>query len=139
MTEKFVDSISKGLCTLLLQSNLPTLFWGAAAHYFADMYNHIPHSALGDRLPIAEHTGITPDVSWFRAFGCAATVFRGSDMVDHHKLAPSGEQGVFVGLGMSQGRKSWLVWCPRLNCIFSTSNVTFDDTFFPMKTLDQRV
>eukprot|EP00961_Rhodomonas_salina_P249790 3376329-Rhodomonas_salina.1 len=42
-SETFVDSIGKGIHTLLLQSHLPPEFWSAAAHYWMDVYNHIPH------------------------------------------------------------------------------------------------
>ena len=44
-----------------------------------------------------------------------------------------------MGLGMTHGRKCWLVYVPRLNRIFVTRNVQFDDTFFPMRANDQRV
>eukprot|EP00961_Rhodomonas_salina_P209288 2824964-Rhodomonas_salina.1 len=65
--------------------------------------------------------------------------FRGRDLVDHHKLAPLGERGVFVGLGMSHGRKCWLVYSPLLNWIFASRNVIFYDTLFPLHDTDQRV
>eukprot|EP00961_Rhodomonas_salina_P267297 3611840-Rhodomonas_salina.1 len=44
-----------------------------------------------------------------------------------------------IGLGMAHGRKCWLIYCPRLNRIFASSNVTFDETMFPLKETDQRV
>eukprot|EP00961_Rhodomonas_salina_P218768 2957178-Rhodomonas_salina.1 len=40
---------------------------------------------------------------------------------------------------MSHGRKCWLAYSPRLNWIFATCNVTFDDTLFPLRDSDQRV
>eukprot|EP00961_Rhodomonas_salina_P260775 3524054-Rhodomonas_salina.1 len=79
------------------------------------------------------------DVSWFRQFWCQATLFRGKDIVEHHKLAPRGEQGVMIGLGMAHGQKCWLVYCPQLNRIFESRNVTFDETMFPLKDIDQQV
>eukprot|EP00961_Rhodomonas_salina_P233315 3153071-Rhodomonas_salina.1 len=118
-------------------SHLPPEFWSATAHYWTD----VPHSSSDDQIPFAVHHGSTPDVSssWFRSFGCSCTVFRGRDLVDHHKLAPRGECGVFVGLGMSHGRKRWLVYCPLLNKILASRNVTFDDTLYPLKESDQCV
>ena len=66
-------------------------------------------------------------------------MFRGKGHVDHHKISPRGEPGVFIGLGTSHGSKSWLVFCPRLNRIFSSRNVTFDETLFPLRKYDQRI
>mmetsp|Transcript_60528 Transcript_60528/g.124585 ORF Transcript_60528/g.124585 Transcript_60528/m.124585 type:complete len:505 (+) Transcript_60528:1524-3038(+) len=138
ISEKLVDSLGKGIRTLLLQSELPPEFWGAAALYFTDVYNHLQHSSLNDEIPHNVHTGRQADVSWFRPFGCRATIFRGRDLVEHHKLAPRGEQGVFLGLCMTHGYKSWIVYSPRLNRVFVSRNVTFDKTLFPMHHTDHR-
>ena len=51
ISEKFVDSLGKGMRTLLLQSQLPPEFWGCAAHYYTDVYNHLPHASIGNRIP----------------------------------------------------------------------------------------
>eukprot|EP00961_Rhodomonas_salina_P023782 319595-Rhodomonas_salina.1 len=91
MSEKFVDTLRKMMHTLLLQSQLPPEFWGAAAHYATNVYNHLPHDSLRGKIPHQIHHDKRPDVSWFRPFGCHATLFRGSELVDHHKLAPRGE------------------------------------------------
>eukprot|EP00961_Rhodomonas_salina_P015819 212422-Rhodomonas_salina.7 len=64
-----VDTLGKGVCTLLLQSQLPPEFWGAAVHYYTDVYNHIPHSSLNNAIPNAVQNNTMPDVSWFRPFG----------------------------------------------------------------------
>eukprot|EP00961_Rhodomonas_salina_P289670 3913876-Rhodomonas_salina.1 len=63
ISEKFVDTLGKGIRTLLLQSNLPPEFWSAAAHYFTDVYNHVPHHSIGGQIPYAVHHGTRPDVS----------------------------------------------------------------------------
>eukprot|EP00961_Rhodomonas_salina_P118577 1596471-Rhodomonas_salina.1 len=60
-SETFVDSIGKGIHTLLLQSHLPPEFWSAAAHYWMDVYNHIPHWSIGDQIPYTMHHGAKPD------------------------------------------------------------------------------
>mmetsp|Transcript_62060 Transcript_62060/g.128459 ORF Transcript_62060/g.128459 Transcript_62060/m.128459 type:complete len:405 (-) Transcript_62060:2033-3247(-) len=139
MSEKFVDTLGKGTRTLLLQSGLPPEFWGTSVLYFTDVYNHIPHASLNGMIQYQVHHQITPDVSWFRPYGCKATVFRGRDLVEHHKLAPRGESGIFIGLGMAHGRRGWLIYCPRLARIFFTREATFDETLFPLKPQDQRV
>jgi len=90
-------------------------------------------------IPYQVHNKLTPDVSWFRPYGCKAVVHQGRDLVEHHKLAPRGEAGVFVGLGMSHGRRGWLIYCPRVARIFITREATFDETLFLLKPQDQRI
>ena len=43
MAEKFGDMIVKGVHAMLLQSNLGTEFWGAAALYWVETHNHLQH------------------------------------------------------------------------------------------------
>eukprot|EP00961_Rhodomonas_salina_P023244 312321-Rhodomonas_salina.1 len=50
-----------------------------------------------------------------------------------------GEPGVFVGLGTAENKKAWLVYAPRLNKIFASHDIQFDETFFPLWAEDQRV
>jgi len=57
ISEKLVDSLGRGIHTLLLQSELPPEFWGAAALYYTDIYNHLPHASLNDEIPHHIHTG----------------------------------------------------------------------------------
>jgi hypothetical protein len=130
--EKFGDMIGKGIRAMMMQSNAPLEFWGAAALYWVEAKNHLPHSSINDKIPIQEHTGRVPDISWFRPFGCRATVFRGKDHVEHVKISARGEPGIFVGLGSAQGKKAWLVYSPDKNRIYASRNVTFNKTFFPL-------
>jgi len=118
LSEKFVDTLGKGIRTLLLQSQLPPEFWGCCAHSYTDIYNHLPHASINNCIPYAVHHNARPNISWFQLFGCDATIYRGKDLVEHGKLAPSGEKGVFVGLGMTHWRKCWLIYSPNLNSIF---------------------
>eukprot|EP00961_Rhodomonas_salina_P267486 3614162-Rhodomonas_salina.1 len=101
MSEKFVDTLGKGIRTLLLQSGCFPEFWGAAAHYYTDVYNHTPHSSVDNQIQYNMHHSSRCDVSWFRQFGCHATLFSCKDIVEHHKLAPGCEQGAMISLGMA--------------------------------------
>ena len=62
MSEKFGDAIGKGIRTMLLQSNLRLEFWGAAALYWVETRNHLPHSLIEDEIPIEVHNNNTPDI-----------------------------------------------------------------------------
>jgi hypothetical protein len=87
MAETMVKLLSKGIQAALLSSNLQPEFWGFAAVNYIDVYNHLPHSSLNNTTPWEMEKGTTPDISWFRPFGCRVTVFSGRDNVNHHKLS----------------------------------------------------
>lgn len=137
--EHLVHVVGSGIRTLLHQSGLPSEAWGAAVLYYVDILNNVSSSAIGGQIPFAMQTGRTPDWSWFRPFGCRATIWLGKDAVQHHKLSPRGEAGIFIGLGFVQGRKGWLIYCPKSRRIHITRNCTFDETLFPLRPTDQRV
>eukprot|EP00961_Rhodomonas_salina_P087704 1179778-Rhodomonas_salina.2 len=59
--------------------------------------------------------------------------------MSHGFASPRGEPGAFVGLGLSEGKKAWLVFVPSLNQIFASRDVQFDETFFPLSKTDQLV
>ena len=140
-SETVVRTLDDGIRAALVDSNLPYQYWGYAAVNFIDIYNHLPHSALDNKTPWECEKGTKPDVSWFRPFGCRATVFVGMnrDNMDHQKLAPRGVSAIYLGLGFHQGQKGWLCWAPEMECLFCTRNVVFDETFMPARTHDQRI
>ena len=142
--ETMVRALGKGIRVALYSSNMPVEFWAYAAINWVDIYNHLPHASLGDKTPWEAHHGTKPDVSWFKPFGCRVTVFRGRDHVPHHKLSPRGLPGIYLGLGFYSGQKGWLCWVPdRANPgggqLFCTRNCVFDETFMPLRTVDQRI
>ena len=55
--EKLVDSIGRKIRAMLLQSQMPPEFWGAAVVLATDIYNCAPHRSLGMESLII--TGIT--------------------------------------------------------------------------------
>eukprot|EP00961_Rhodomonas_salina_P189203 2552716-Rhodomonas_salina.1 len=59
-TEVVLHSIPSFI--LLLLSHLPPEFWSAAAHYWTDVYNHVPHSSIDDQIPHSVHHGTKPDI-----------------------------------------------------------------------------
>ena len=54
-------------------------------------------------------------------------------------LAPRGLACIYLGLGFSRGHKGWVCYDPNAKTVYCTRNVVFDETFFPMRTHDQRV
>jgi len=86
--EKLVNSIGRKIRWMLLQSQIPPEFWGAAVVLDTDIYNCTPHRSLGMESPHYHRYHKQPDLSFFRAFRCATVVHRGRDLVEHTKLAP---------------------------------------------------
>ena len=139
--EIMVNAIDNGIRTALTDSNLPLQYWGYAAVNWVDIYNVLPHSALGDKTPWELEKGTKPDVSWFKPFGCRATVYTGNRkaLQEHGKLAPRGVACIYLGLGFTKGHKGWICYDPSGGNLFCTRNVVFDETFMPCRTHDQRI
>eukprot|EP00961_Rhodomonas_salina_P228599 3089624-Rhodomonas_salina.2 len=67
MSEKFVDTLGKGICTLLLQSNCPPEFWGAAVHYYTNAFLMPLNAVQGKRhsgAPQACSAQLTGSYDW---------------------------------------------------------------------------
>ena len=111
------------------------MYWGYAAVNYVDVYNVLPHSALDNKSPWECEKGRQPDLTWFKPFGCRATVYIGqhTEQLSHHKLAPRGEPTIYLGLGYTRGRKGWCCWNPENKRLYCTRDVVFDETFFPAR------
>jgi len=75
--EKLVDSIGRKIYGMLLQSQMPPEFLGAAVVLATDIYNCTSHCSLGMESPHYHMYHKQPDLSFFRAFRCATVVHRG--------------------------------------------------------------
>ena len=94
-----------------------------------------PHRSLGMESPHYRRYGKQPDLSFFRAFGCAVVVHWGRDLVEHTKLAPRGELCVYLGIGS----RAIIAYSPRTSRVYATIDARFDETYFPFRTTNQRV
>ena len=119
------------LRVMLLQSQLPPEMWGAACILACDIYNITPHASLKMQSPYFIRHQKHPDLTFFQPFGCSMIVHRGSDLIEHGKLAPRGERCVYLGIGNAHGRRSFVGYSPRLNRIYATVHAQFDETQFP--------
>ena len=137
--ETMVHSIGKGIRAQLHSANLAPEFWGFAASNWVDIYNRLPHDSLDGLSPWKVEKGTDPDFSWFRPFGCRATVFLGKLRVDHHKISPRGEACISVGLGFSHGQKGWLLYSVNNRKLYYTRNALFNETFMPMRVTEQQI
>eukprot|EP00961_Rhodomonas_salina_P265889 3594237-Rhodomonas_salina.3 len=115
---------------------MPPEFWGLVMMQVVHVYNYLPHSSINFEIPYALQTGCVPDISWLCPFGCSVVVLQGKDLFKHHKLAPSCESGVHVGMGLMHCCKSWLVYSAWTNSVYSSTDCTFNEMLFPAKPTD---
>ena len=132
LSEKTIDLLTRRMRAGLAHSGLPTSFWSSALIMAADTMNVTPHKALGYDTPYHAHYGYHADMRQFKPLGCRCTVFRPKEILTSKKLANRDISCVFVGIGTSFGRKCYLAYSKEHNKVYASSNVEFDETFFPM-------
>ena len=75
---------------------VPPSFWQDAVETALHIYNHQPMCHLDWSPSISKWNGKTPDVSYFKVFGCLAYVFIPKE--DHqNKLLAKAEEATFIG------------------------------------------
>lgn len=79
---------------MIHDQNLHTSFWAEASNTTVYIQNHCPHSILNNITPEEVFTGIEPDLSHLRIFGCPVYVHILKEK--RTKLEPSGKKGVFI-------------------------------------------
>jgi hypothetical protein len=117
LVEKCVDSLGKMIRAMLLQSQMPPEFWGCAAMLATNLANCRPHSSLQDETPFFKQFGIHPDYSYFLPFGCQMVIHRGACLVDHGKLAPRGQNAVYIGTGTIAACRAWNSRSCTMTCL----------------------
>eukprot|EP00253_Pinus_taeda_P035481 PITA_35481 len=80
---------------MMFDQDLPISLWAEATRTTVYIQNRSPHYILKDKIPEEAFTGIKPDVSHFRVFGCLVYIHVPKDK--RSKLEPSGIKGIFVG------------------------------------------
>ena len=137
--EKCVDSLGKMIRSMLLQSQLPPEFWGCTTMMATDLVKCRPHGSLKDTTSFFKQYGMHPDYSFSRPFDCQMVIHRGACLVEHGKLAPRGQNAVYIGTGMAFGRRVFLGYSSRLNRVYASTDCVFDEQLFPYRLVDQRV
>ncbi|KAB2615495.1 hypothetical protein D8674_022083 [Pyrus ussuriensis x Pyrus communis] len=91
------------------------------------MLNGLPSTALKGRTPIKVWSGEpAQDYDKLRVFGCNAYFH-----VNKNKLDPRAKKPVFIGF--NSGVKGFRLWCPKLNKIIVSRDVTFDESHMKLK------
>jgi hypothetical protein len=67
------QTVADGIRTLLGGANLELRYWTYAFYHYLKIYNLVPHGD-DDVSPYEKCTGIKPDLSKMRTFGCLVTI-----------------------------------------------------------------
>ena len=110
---------------MLSTAELPQTFWDFAALTAVYLHNRLYHSGCNG-VPITLLTGMVPNLSHVRTFGCPAYVH-----VPHHqrkKMEDTAFEGILVGYDINTP-SGYLVYNSRTRRTISTKHVRFDETF----------
>ena len=111
---------------MLLQSGVPSAFWGEAVHTAAKIRNRLPTSSLkGNISPHEAWFGKPPKISHFRRFGCAAYA-----RITHPVTKVIARSNHCCLLGY-EGTTQYRLFDPKTNKVLSkVRNVTFFENEF---------
>ena len=109
---------------MLHTAGLPMSYWEFAVLTACYLNNRTYHSGV-DGIPVTLATGVTPDLSHLRIFGCPAYVHIPANQ--RKKMADTAFKGVLVGYPTDT--YGYLVYNPQTRRVITTRHVRFDETF----------
>ena len=121
-------TIAEAARSMLQGAGMTNGFWECAVSTAVHVRNRAPSRANDYVSPHERLFGNIPDLSYLRVFGCLAywhiTTMR-------TKLEPTSERLVFVGYEGSS--KSYKLWNLRTHRFVISTDVTFEETIFPLR------
>jgi hypothetical protein len=116
---------------LLIQSHLPTKYWGYAVLHFVYFMNRTPSVVINGELPYFKLHKQLPDISMLRIFGCLCYVSTN----DAHRLKLYFRARKCVFLGYKSGTKGFVALDIHSHEIVVSRNVQFEELIFPYDLL----
>lgn len=116
-------SIVESAKAMMHDQNLHTSFWAETSNTAVYIQNRCPHSVLENTIPEEVFTGIKPDLSHLRIFGCPVYVHIPNEK--RTKLEPSGKKGILIGY--SENSKGYRVYIPGQRTIEINKDVKFEE------------
>lgn len=111
---------------MLIDSGLTRGFWAEAINTAVRIINSVPCKGTKDKCPDELWTGKTPNLSFFRVFGC--TAFAHIPDQKRTKLDEKGIECTF--LGYSDTAKAYRLYCRATKKIITSRDVTFIESEF---------
>jgi len=90
-------------CALMIEKGMPHVYWVEAISTVMCIMNKTPTIAIHDVMPEERFTGIKPDLSHLKVFGCIAYVHIPDEL--RTKLDPKTEKCVFIGYSSLEQKK----------------------------------
>ena len=112
---------------MLADSKLPHRFWAEALSTCVYLRNRSPTKALEGITPYEAWSGVKPDVSLLRVFGCSA--YAHVPKVERNKLDYKTRKCVLLGYGTSQ--KGYRLYDVEHMKVVHSRDVIFDETSTP--------
>ena len=112
--------------------------WAFAIRYAAVLCNHMA-TDYNTQQAFIPWMKIVQKLDWpsLLPFGCQVTKFVSKQDAEDGKASPRGVVGVFVGVGIFEGRKAILVLTPDEK-VSDTVFFVADETYFPLRPRGQR-
>lgn len=108
---------------IIHDQSLQTFLWVEACRTTIYIQNCSPHQILDNMTPEEAFSGIKPDISHLRIFGCPVYIHVPKEK--RTKLEPSGKKGIFVGY--SESSKAYIIYIPGQKQIEISRDVSFDE------------
>ena len=120
MNRTLIDSVR----AMLSDSKLPKRFWAEALSTATYLHNRSPTNAVKGMTPYEAWTGVKPNVSHLRVFGCDAYPHIPKD--ERSKMDPKAKKSIFLGYG--DGVKGYRLYNKEQQRIFYSRDVVFNET-----------
>ncbi|CAI7895572.1 unnamed protein product [Closterium sp. NIES-53] len=115
--------------SLLHHSKLGSEWWGEASSLVAWIRNRLPTKVLPGTTPFEAWTGIKPDLSRLRTFGCLCYYHVLDPLC--HKLQPKARAAIY--LEIAANKRAWRVWDLGERRIVTYWDVVFNEDKFPSR------
>ena len=125
--ERLNRTLIEGVRTMLADSKLPHRLWAEALSTCVYLRNRSPTKALEGITPYEAWSGVKPDVSLLRVFGCSA--YAHVPKVERNKLDYKTRKCVLLGYDTSQ--KGYRLYDVGRIKVVHSKDVVFDETSTP--------
>ena len=111
---------------MLIRRQVPKFFWTEAAHTVVQLLNSLPKKSNNGTTLDKKFSGIKPDLSNHRIFGCLSFIHL--DKIRWDILSSQSTLGIY--LGIDEAAKAYCVYILALRKVQITYDMVFDEQRF---------
>jgi len=108
VTERKNKTIMNMVRSILVEKQLPKIFWAEAARWCVHVLSRCPTAAVPDKTLEEACSGVKPIAEYFRVFGCVAHVH----IPDQHIIKLDNKSKRCILLGVSDESKAYRLFDP---------------------------